>query len=115
MRELFSLNEGIRDFEDVIIYGTGRAGKTVFLKLLQNNVRVCCFTDSDPENCGKKHLNIPIVHIGDLTDKRNAAVIVCGMYAFQVAKELQKRGFNNLFFDCVHEAGIVHLEREDEA
>ncbi|MDR1397713.1 MAG: hypothetical protein LBJ14_08280 [Desulfarculales bacterium] len=115
MRELFSLNRSIRDFEDVIVYGTGRAGKAVFLKLLQHNVKVCCFADSDPENCGKTHLNIPIVHIGDLSDKLAAAVVVSGRYAFKIAQELQKMGFRNLFFDYLNEVGVLHLAREDEA
>ncbi|MDR1321142.1 MAG: hypothetical protein LBK56_06910 [Gracilibacteraceae bacterium] len=113
MRELFALNKEIRDFADVIIYGAGNAGKAVFLKLLQRDIKVLCFADSDPEKCGKTHLNIPVVHIDDLTERRDAAVIVCGAYMFPVERELRKRGFHNLFHDCANEAGILHLERDE--
>jgi NADH/NAD ratio-sensing transcriptional regulator Rex len=114
VKTLFKLNEDIREFRRVIVYGVGNAGKKVFLKLLQNNVKVSCFADSDPEKCGRKHLNIPILHIDELTDWTDAAVIVCGVYAFPVAKELEKRGFQYLFYDYASEEGILHLEREAE-
>jgi NADH/NAD ratio-sensing transcriptional regulator Rex len=115
MRELFRLNEDIRDFERVILYGGAAAGKAVFLRLLQHNIKVNCFADSDPEKCGQKHLNIPIVHIDELADWTDAAVVVCGAHAFTVAKELKKRGFRHLFYDCANDIGILHLERKEDA
>jgi NADH/NAD ratio-sensing transcriptional regulator Rex len=113
MKDLFFLNEEILSYEKIIIYGLGVAGKGVLLKLLQRNVRVECFADSDPEKCGTRYLNIPVVHIDDLIDVREtAAVIVCGGHAFNIAVELEKRGFRHLFLDYANEAGILHLEKE---
>ena len=114
MQELFCLNGKIRDFESVIIYGAGSAGQIMLLKLLQHNVKVECMTDSDPDKCGVKFLNIPIIHIDAIEDKHESAVIVSGVYAFEVAKELEKRGFHQLFFDYGNEVNIIHLSREDE-
>ena len=114
MKELFNLNEDIFGYGKIIIYGAGAAGKQMLLKMLQRNVKIECFADSDPEKCGTRHLNIPVVHIDDLAAEREAAaVIVCGVHTFNVAGELEKRGFRHLFYDCANELGIVHLERED--
>jgi NADH/NAD ratio-sensing transcriptional regulator Rex len=115
MRELFPLNEDIRNFERVVLYGAGMAGKGLFLRLLQHNVKVDCFADSDPKKCGQKYLKVPIIHIDELADRTDAAVVVCGVYAFPVAGELKKRGFRHLFYDCANDVGIIHLEREDPA
>jgi len=113
MQELFCLNERIRDFDSVIIYGAGNAGQTILLKLLQHNVKVACFADSDPEKCGHKFLNIPIVHIDTLGDKIDSAIIVGGVYAFTVVRELEKRGFRHIFYDYGNDVRIIHLEREE--
>jgi NADH/NAD ratio-sensing transcriptional regulator Rex len=113
MQNLFNLNEDIRQFDAVIIYGAGAAGQGMLLRLLQENVKVHCFADSDPEKCGTYILNIPVTHIDELADLREtAAMIVLSGYAFPVAKELEKRGWKHLFFDYGNDYGIVHLERE---
>jgi NADH/NAD ratio-sensing transcriptional regulator Rex len=113
MEELFNLNEKLRKYERIIIYGAGAAGRGVLLKLLQRNIKVEYFADTDPEICGKKYLNIPIVHIDELSESESTAVIVAGAYAFAVAAELEKRGFGNIFYDYGNEVNIVHLEREE--
>ncbi len=101
-------------YENVVIYGSGVAGQHMLLRLLQHNVKVLCLADSDPERCDKKFMNIPIVHINKLTPLcETAAMIVCGKYAFDVARELEKRGFLHLFFDWGNDAEVIHLKRED--
>ena len=113
MKELFFLNNEILDYEKVIIYGAGAAGENMLFKLLQRNVKVECFADSDPEKCGKLFMNIPITHIDKLTEMRGtAAVIVSGRYAFTVAEELEKRGFEHIFLDYGNEVRVIHLARE---
>ena len=113
MKDLFFINEDILSYEKIIIYGTGQAGKSVLFKLLQRNVKVECFADSNPEKCGARYMNIPITHIDELTEIcKDAAVIVSGRYAFIVAAELKKRGFAHLFFDYGNEVNIIHLARE---
>ena len=112
MKELFHFNEDIFNYPKVIIFGAGEAGKCVFYKLLQRNVKVECFADSDPEKCGKRFMNIPIVHIDKLTEMRkSAAFIVSGRYAISVADELEKRGFEHLFLDYGNEVRVIHLAR----
>ena len=113
MKELFHINRDIFNHKKVIIYGAGVSGKQMLLKLLQRNVKVECFADFDPEKCGKKHLNIPIIHIDDLSSCTDAAVIICGIHTFHIASELSERGFKHLFFDYANEVGILHLDRED--
>ena len=113
LKDLFFLNEDIRGFDNVIVYGAGNAGKGVFLRLLQHNVKTLCFADSDPEICGSRYLNIPVVHIDDLAEYRSsAAVVVCGRFALTVAEELEKRGFVHIFMDHGNDSGVVHLDRE---
>ena len=113
MRQLFEISDEIKKYEKIIIYGAVIAGKGVLLKLLQRNIKVLCFADADTEKCGAKHLNIPIVHIDELSGMiENAAIIVAGAYAFYVAGELKKRGFKNIFLDYGNEANIIHMERE---
>ena len=113
METLFCLNEEILNYNKVIIYGAGVAGRGLLLKLLQRNVKVDCFADSYPDNCGIRYLNIPIVHIDDLTpDRETSAIIVSGRYAVEVAEELEKRGFKHLFLDYGNEVGVIHLKRD---
>ena len=112
LKDLFCINEHILDYERVIIYGAGVSGKGLLLKLLQHNIKVECFVDSDPAKCGTRYLNIPIVHIDELSgDYGNSAVIVCGMYALLVAEQLEKRGFRHLFLDYGSEFGHIHIKR----
>lgn len=114
MKDLFFINEEIFGFEQVIIYGTGWAGKNMLLKLLQRDVRVMCFADYDPEKCGGKMLNIPIRHIDELYESRGtAAVIVSGRFALEIAEQLEKRGFSHIFFDYGNDVEVIHLKRED--
>ncbi len=113
MEPLFYLNEHLRDFEKVIIYGAGAAGKALLMKMLQYNIKVECFADSNPDKCGKKILNIPVRHIKDwdvLEMRETAAVIIGGLYIFEVEPELTKLGFRHIFQDL---AGphYIHLER----
>ena len=114
MKDLFFINEDILKFEKVIVYGSSNAGRSMLFKLLQHNIRVECFADSDPERCGARLLNIPIVHIDELVPiRQTAAIIVSGIYAFTVAEELEKRGFSNIFMDFGNDQGLVHLERNE--
>lgn len=113
MQELFFLNTQLQEYDTVIIYGAGFAGTGILYKLLQHNIKVFCFADSDPERCGKKILNIPVYHIDELKEHQNAAMIVGGLYAFTIAAELEKRGFHNLFFDYANELRTLHLDRGD--
>ena len=114
MKELFYINNDILKFETVIIYGSSNAGRSMLFKLLQYNIKVECFADSDPERCGVRLFNIPIVHIDELIPMRKtAAIIVSGMYALTVAKELEKLGFMNIFMDYGNDQGIIHLERKE--
>lgn len=112
MQELFHLNDDIRHYDRVMIYGVGEAGKAVLLKLLQRNLRVDCLIDSDPEKCGGRLLNLPVVHIDELPKAaREDAVVVSGRYAFTVVDELEKRGFRHLFLDYGNEVSMIHLNR----
>jgi NADH/NAD ratio-sensing transcriptional regulator Rex len=114
MKDLFFINEDIARFENVIIYGAGWAGKNMLLKLLQRDIGVKCFADYDPEKCGTRLLNIPVAHIDELEGMRgDAAIIVSGRFALEVAAELEKRGWAHIFFDYGNEVDVIHLERED--
>jgi FlaA1/EpsC-like NDP-sugar epimerase len=113
LEPLFYLNEHIRSFDHVVIYGAGGAGKGILMKALQHDIKIDCFADSDPDKCGKKILNVPVLHIKDqavLDMREDAAVIVGGLYVFDVAPELEKLGFRHIF---QYWAGThyVYLER----
>ena len=112
MKELFILNEELKGFSSVIIYGTGNAGRGIFLKLLQRNVKVDCFIDSYPENCGSAIFGVPVHHIREISGKTDSAIIVGGRYTFPVAAELKKFGYDHIFYDLSSEAEIIHLERD---
>ena len=113
MKELFHINTDIHQHVHVIIYGAGWSGKKALLKLLQHDIKVHCFADSDPDKCGTLILNIPVVHIDELVAmKDSAAVIVCGTHALTIAGELEKRGFSHLYFDYGNEADVVWLKGE---
>lgn len=113
MEKLFHLNNNILHYDKIIIFGVGMAGHAMLLKLIQHDIKVECFADSDPEKCCKKHLNIPIIHINKLIDEcERAAVIVSGRFAFTTAKELLKLGFQHIFYDFGNEVNVIHLEKE---
>ncbi len=114
LQDLFLINEEICGFETVIIYGAGWAGRNMLMKLLQHDVGVMCFADYDPEKCGKKILNIPVMHIDELQGLReSAAIIVSGRFALEVAAQLEERGFIHIFFDYGNDVEVLHLTRED--
>lgn len=114
MESLFFLNEKIKAYDRIIIYGTGRASWEILTKMLQYNVKVECFADSNPDNCGKKIMNIPVFHINELLDmNEDAAIIVGGIYIFEIVPELEKLGFKHIFFDYTNGIGYIHLERDD--
>jgi NADH/NAD ratio-sensing transcriptional regulator Rex len=114
MKELFFINEEIKQYKYVVIYGAGGAGQNLLLKLWQLNIKVDCFADYNPNICGTKLLNIPIVHINNLPQnyKKDAAVIVCGTYAFEVKPELEKMGYSNLFVDYGNDVRVLHIEKD---
>ena len=110
MKPLFFLNEDIREYSDVIIYGCGDAGRSIFQKLLQRNVKVLCFADNNPDNCGQLIWNTPVIHIKELEDKYEDAVfIVGGKYMRDLSKSLTEIGIKNLFYDYANEVGVIHL------
>ena len=114
MRALFYVNEDILNYGKIIIYGMGQAGRAVFFKLLQRNIRVECFADTNPDICGTRFMNIPVIHIDSLPAiYKDAAIIVSGRYAFTIAAELEKRGFGHIFYDYGNEVNIIHIAREE--
>jgi hypothetical protein len=115
MKPLFYLNEDIRAFDEVIIYGSGQAGRGIFQKLLQRNVKVLCFADSNPDNCEQMIWNTPVRHISELAGKYgSAAFIVGGRYMYDVKKALEEMGVRHLFFDYANEVGVIHLGGEGD-
>ena len=115
MKPLFHLNEDIRAYSEIIIYGSGMSGRVTFQRLLQRNVGVLCFADSNPDNCGQLIWNKPVVLIGELTDKfETAAFIVAGRYLGEVSRELEKMGVKHLFFDYGNETNFIHLGGEGD-
>ena len=81
--------------------------------MLQYNIKIVCFADSNPDNVNKKLLNIPVLDIKELLDMRDdAAIIVGGLYMYEVAAELEKMEFKHIFFDYSN-GDFVHLDRED--
>lgn len=113
MKPLFQFNDDILSYDEIIIYGCGMAARDIFQKLLQRNVKVLCFADSNPDNCGQRIWNIPVVDIKGLTDKYDrAAFIVGGKYLGEVSRELIKMGVKHLFYDYANEVGVIHLGGE---
>jgi len=116
LEDLFLLNNNIGKYEKIIIYGAGIAGRSLLLELLQRNVKVECFADSNPDRCGERFYNKPVIHIDELLDERErAAVIVSGIYAFEVAAQLERLGFLNIFnyYYFGDGEGAIHLARKD--
>jgi hypothetical protein len=115
MQPLFYMNEDIRAFDEVIIYGSGQAGTGMFQKLWQRTVKVLCFAESNPDNCGRLIWNTPVTHISELADKYgSAAFIVGGRYMYDVKKTLMEMGVRHLFFDYANEVGVIHLGGEGD-
>jgi NADH/NAD ratio-sensing transcriptional regulator Rex len=113
LEPLFYLNKHLKDFERVIIYGAGAAGKALLMKMLQYNIKVECFADSNPDKAGRKILNIPIRHIKErevLDMGETAAVVIGGLHIFDVEPELTELGFRHIFQDLAG-PDYIHLER----
>jgi NADH/NAD ratio-sensing transcriptional regulator Rex len=114
MKDLFFINEEITYFDKVIIYGAGWAGKNMLLKLLQRDIKVECIADYDPRKIGTRMLNIPVTHIDELSEHcESAAIVVSGRFALEVAAQLEKRGWEHIFFDYGNDVQVIHLKRED--
>jgi prephenate dehydrogenase len=110
LEPLLVLNESIRKFKSIIIYGTGAAAGTILMMLLERNIKVECFTDGKLDNCNKKYFNLPVYYIKDqslLSKKEEAAVIISGLFTREIAVELDKLGFKHLFYELIEH---VHLD-----
>ncbi|MDR1705741.1 MAG: hypothetical protein LBS19_13800 [Clostridiales bacterium] len=114
MEPLVYLNERIKDFESVIIYRKGEAGKAILMRLLQHDIKVECFADPNPGEA-ERILNIPVLHIRDqavLDMAADTPVIVWGLGLFQAAEELKKLGFRHIFYELAG-PDFIQLERGD--
>jgi hypothetical protein len=104
----------MKDFGRAIIYRKGEGGRAILMRLLQQDIKVVCFADPNPED-GEKILNVPVLRVKDkavLDMGGDTPIVVWGMGVFQAAEELGKLGFRHIFHELAG-PDFIQLERGD--
>lgn len=88
----------LRDKNEIIIFGAGRIGTEVMLRLLEerSDWDFICFAVTDKSACPSPVKDIPVFELMELYEHRNNAVVVISVgkrYEDEVLKHIQKHGF----------------------
>ncbi len=102
MQQMFLLNETLQS-RPIIIYGAGNTGLDCFLELMNRDVRVEAFCDSNPEKWGIRLMNKRVMSTDELfanSDMYN--VIIASQFYQEISASLEEHGVKNLYMyrDC---------------
>ncbi|MCL2508608.1 MAG: hypothetical protein FWF05_05485 [Oscillospiraceae bacterium] len=115
MKNLFSLNENIRDFEKVILVTSADGVPCAVMKLLHHNIKVDYIGVSSAAEYDAEIFNIPVADFKQLLKtSADAAVVVMSPEAENIVESLERMGFHNIFFDHFSELGVALLQRDSE-
>lgn len=91
----------IRTYENVIIYGAGAVGKSIWRGLVYTSmpVKILCFAVSKKEGNPDLYQEVPIYEINDLLDYRETSLVIIAVspkYQLAVKDTLGKLGFTHI-------------------
>lgn len=96
----------LRDKNEVIVYGAGKIGREVMLRLLEerSDWDFICFAVTDKSTCQSPFRDIPVLGLIDLYEHRDKAVVVIAVgprYEDEVLKNIQKHGFQYIWGNII--------------
>lgn len=96
----------LRDKNEVIVYGAGKIGREVMLRLLEerSDWDFICFAVTDKSDCQSPVRNIPVLELIELYEHRDNAVVVIAVglrNEDDVLKNIQKHGFQYIWGNII--------------
>lgn len=87
--------------KQIVIWGYGYWGKELYaeLKMLGLGARVLAFGDKNIEKCGVTEDEVPVLcmkEIMEMTKISETAILIKGIYDWEIFTELKEKGFENL-------------------
>lgn len=110
MDYLFSVNEKLNGFKNIVIYGIGDEQKRLFMALLQQNVPIYAFCAKRGQRIGASELfGKAVISIEDLQVLENLAVVLWGAHSYDDLEVLKEAGVDNIFVENIslENIGIV--------
>lgn len=99
MQNLYRVNEKIKDYKNIVIYGTSGEAIAIFCTALQHQLHVDGFVDDDEDNWGVRFFNKKVISRLDLYDLRPCAVLVSKDLKQEILEELKKIPGAGIFFN----------------
>ena len=92
MQQLFEINNKVLS-KPIIIYGAGNTGLDCFVELMNRDIRVEAFCDSDSSKWGIKLMNKNVISPEELSRKINGYnVIIASQFHREISGKLRKWG-----------------------
>jgi len=95
---IYSVNQNLKKFPYVVIYGAGSSGQNLLAQLLCDDVYVHYFCDSDQKKWGEVIMGKKVIspkYLYSLKDE--AAVLVSSIYAEEIVTTLTEKGMKNIY------------------
>ncbi len=94
MEQLFLINPVIKQ-KPIVIYGAGNTGLDCFVELLNRNVKVDAFCDSNSSKWGMKLMNKRVMPPNELyADVNRYNVIIASQFFEEISGDLENHGYN---------------------
>lgn len=90
------------------IWGTGQAGRMIFLSLEKNHIHPAYFVDSDRCKIGKKYCGNTIIKADDI--QKDDYIVIAANVKYKIHEQLMKRGVTYIYIDPV---SLLFYDRED--
>ena len=102
MNYLFSVNEKLNRFKNIVIYGAGDEQKHLFMALLQQNIPIYAFCAKRGQSIGASELfGKKVISIEDLQALESLAVVLWGAHSYDDLDVLNAAGVENIFVENI--------------
>jgi len=98
LKDLFNISsELLNSNQPIVIYGAGNTGLDCMAELMNRNVRIDFFCDSNESKTGIYILNKRVLSLGELRKMKDCNIIIASMFYHEIEEQLLKEGFYNLY------------------
>ncbi len=92
--------EALKKFQEVVIYGAGVVGRKTAYKLLEEKIKLSCFTVTRKDGMNSGCMGLPVVELESLSDKADSCAVVIAVTEtkqYELYCNLQHYHFKNIF------------------
>ncbi len=108
VKQLFQINPQIWEFENKVIYGAGKEGQLLYLRLEKENLDIEYFADSNMQLWGQTIMERKVLSLDELKSiNKDTAILLSRGYEEQIYEFLIKKGFRNIFLSHISNGLIL--------